>query len=51
MSENKQVPDERREFLKKAGKFGVTGAAVTLLVASGDKPASACANCYKPKTE
>lgn len=49
MSENKQVPEERREFLKKAGKVGVTGAAVTLLVAAGDKPASACEKQYCPK--
>lgn len=50
-TKNGQTPDERRDFLKKAGKVGLTGAAVTLLLASGDKPASACEACYKPKDE
>jgi hypothetical protein len=45
--ENKAVTDsddeaaERREFLKRAGKFAVTAPAVTLLLSANSKPASA----------
>lgn len=49
MSEKKLVPEERREFLAKAGKVGVTGAAVSLLVATRSKRAAAEDPYKEPK--